>query len=133
MNDCFRSLLVPPGIISCLSSAILLFQSGKRPGVTVFALGVIAFEDGGCAALKSFGGSGCEGAVSRVVGNDRHKGSNGWEALSLSLGQRYLELETGRNSGFVFSGQGGLDATYGSADADNGLHRRPDHDPDEVP
>ena len=48
-------------------------------------------------------------------------------------GSATFKLEIGRSSSSVFPGQGGLDATYGSADADNGLHRRPDHDPDEVP
>ena len=70
----------------------MIFQPGKRPGIIVFALGVVALEDGGCGALEGFGGFGGEGSVSRVVGNDGHKWSNGWEALSLSPGQRYAGI-----------------------------------------
>ena len=53
--------------------------------------GLIAFEDGGCAALEGSGGFGCEGSVSRVVGYEGHKGSNGWQALLSSLSQRRVK------------------------------------------
>ena len=123
MNCNVRSLLISPWITSRLSIAIMIFQPVESPRVIVFAFGVIALEDGGCAALEGFGGFGCEGTVSRIVGDDGRKWSYGWEALSLSLGQRYAGIRV------LYE----LDATYGTANADNGLHRRPDHDPDEVP
>ena len=67
-------------------------------------------------------GFGREGAVGGVVGKDGHKRSDGWEALSLFLSQRRLSE---RNAGtrVPLQGQGGVQATHSSADADNRLHR----------
>lgn len=80
----------------------MLFQSGKGPGVvTVFAL-----EDGGSAASKGFGGFGGEGAVSRVVGNEGYKRSNGWDALSLFLSQRRSNWRYVANQGSHFQDRG---------------------------
>ena len=76
MNNYVVSLQVPPWSTLRLSIAIMLFQSGKRPGVIVFAFGLVALEDGRCAALEGFGGFGCEGAVSGVVGKEADKGSD---------------------------------------------------------
>ena len=90
MNRNVMSLSVSPWRNLRLSFSIMLFKSSKRPGVIVFAFRLVALENGRCAALEGLGGLGCEGAISRVVGDDDNKGSNGWDALSLSLSQRRL-------------------------------------------
>ena len=54
----------------------------------MFAFGLVALEDGRCAALEGFGGFGCEGAVSGVVQKDADKGSDRRQALSKSPSQR---------------------------------------------
>ena len=95
MNSYFVSLLVSPWSTLRLSIAILLFQSGKRPGVIVFAFGLVALEDGRCAALEGFGGFGCEGAVSGIVQNQADKGSDRRQALSMSPSQRCSKAKFG--------------------------------------
>ena len=90
MNRNIVSLSVSPWRTLRLSVGTMLFQSSKRPGVIIFAFRLVALENGGCAALEGLGGFCCEGAVSRVVGDDGHEWSNGWEALSLSPSQRRL-------------------------------------------
>ena len=87
MNNYVVSLQVSPWSVLCLSVAIMLFQSGKRPGFIDFAFGLAALEDRRCVALEGFGGFGCEGAVSGVVKKEADKGSDRRQALSKSPSQ----------------------------------------------
>ena len=61
----------------------------------MFAFGLVALEDGRCAALEGFGGFGCEGAVSGVVQKEADKGSDRRQALSKSPSQRRSSGELG--------------------------------------
>ena len=68
----------------------MFFESGKGSRVMVFAFGLIAFEDGGCAALEGSGGFSGDRAVGGVIEKKGDKGSDGWEALPKAFSQRSL-------------------------------------------
>ena len=99
MNGNVVSLQVSPRSALRLSVAIMLFQSGKRPGFIDFAFGLVALEDGRCTALEGFGGFGGEGAASGVVNKEADKGSDRRQALSKSPSQRH----SSGNLGFCLS------------------------------
>ena len=121
-----------------LRIAIVFFESSEGGRVPVLALGLVAFEDGGgCVALEGFGGSSCEGAVGVVVAEKSDEWSKGWEALLVISELAVLELEIWRSfrlsTFLIYAAQGFYCATYGSKDAGDGFHSRPDRDPNEIP